>query len=66
MTLPKPDYSDPADVAERRERKAVDLSHTCYACLHRYLYQKEYACMLEDPEFPHKTQETCRWWARRS
>ena len=65
MVFPAPDYLNPADVAERRERRATDLSSTCFGCLHRYLYDAAYTCMAEVPEFPHKSKETCQWYKRR-
>ena len=65
MILPKPDYRDPAEVAERHERLSVDLSRTCFRCLHRYLHDDAFRCMAENPGFPREIQETCSWFKRR-
>ncbi len=65
--LPKPDYRDPAEVVERRERErqreAAKL--TCAGCTLNRLQGDAYRCSLAMPDFPRTGQGKCLWWAPR-
>jgi hypothetical protein len=68
MILPKPDYRDPAEVAEQRQRRALRLTAkwTCAGCLLNRLQEDAYRCELAMPGFPLLGRDTCKWWAPRN
>ena len=68
MALPKPDYADPADVAERRERQVMREAAklTCAGCTLNRLQEDEYRCELAMPGFPLLGKDKCKWWAPRN
>lgn len=68
MALPKPEYRDPADVAERRERQAMREAAklTCAGCTLNRLRGDEYRCDLGLPEFPLTGKDKCQWWGPRT
>lgn len=68
MVLPKPEYRDPADVAERRERATLlaTAKLTCAGCTLNRLQDDEYHCELAMPGFPLLGKDKCKWWGPRN
>lgn len=63
MALPRPDYRDPAEVAERRE--AFEIGCPACAC-HRVNAKRDgYECAIGKPGWPDETSRTCAWWVKR-
>ena len=64
MVLPKPDYRDPMEVAERRERQALREAAklTCAGCALNRLRGDEYRCELGMLDFPRLGKGKCQWW----
>ena len=68
MALPIPEYRDPSDVAERREReRRRELAKlTCAGCTLNRLQDDAYHCSLAMPGFPLLGKDTCKWWGPRN
>ena len=64
VILPKPDYRDPAEVAERRERQAMleAAKLTCAGCVLNRLDGDAYHCSLAISGFPLLGKDKCQWW----
>ncbi len=67
MALPTPEYRDPSEVAERREREQRrELAKlTCAGCTLNRLQGDEYHCELAMPDYPKLGRGTCKWWRSR-
>ena len=68
MILPKPDYRDPAEVVERRERQAMREAAqlTCAGCTLNRLQDDAYHCSLAISGFPMLGKGKCQWWGPRN
>lgn len=67
MALPRPDYRDPSEVAERRERERQrELAKlTCAGCTLNRLRDDAYHCELAMPDYPKLGRGSCLWWRAR-